>query len=224
MAVIPDPTRRFICRTCQRETNHWPICRKRVDKDNVQIDRHTYSWRISSSMKCRECGTITFLVDTFVGHTMGGDPDIENTQYFPPLPFRIRPNWLKKLPENYHSILNEVYSALDNSLFRLASAGTRTVIDCLIIDQIGDIGGFEEKVKELVSKGIIDADERDILLPLIDAGSASMHRSFNPSQDLIKHMMDILEKIIFKVCIEPKEKQDLKEKAKALREKIPKRE
>jgi len=50
-----------------------------------------------------------------------------------------------------------------------------------------------------------------------------MHRSFNPSVDLVQHMMDILEKILFKVCIEPKEKQALKEKAKALREKTPKR-
>lgn len=226
MPVLPDPTRRFICRTCQRETNHWPICGARVDKDNVQIDTRTYSWRISSSMRCRDCGTITFLVDTFVGHThaMHGDAGIEKTEYFPPLPFRIRPNWLAKLPENYCSILNEVYSALDNSLFRLASAGTRTVIDCLIIEQIGDIGGFEEKVKELVSKGIIDGDEQEFLLVLIDAGSASIHRNFNPDENSIKHMMDILEKILFKVCIEPEEKQALKEKVEALRKKTPKRE
>jgi hypothetical protein len=223
MAEIPIPTRKFICRNCQRETNHWPIYQKRVDKDNVQIDSCTYSWRISSSMKCQDCGTPTVLVDTFVGHNMGGDPYIENTEYFPPLPFRIRPNWLSKLPENCCSILNEVYIALDNSLFRLASAGTRIVIDRLIIDQIGDIGSFEKKVEELVSKGIIDGDERDILLALIDAGSASLHRSFNPSEDMIKHMMDILEKILFKVCIEPEEKKALKEKAKALREGTPKR-
>jgi len=223
MPVFPDQTRRFICRTCQRETNHWPICGKRVDKDNVQTDTHTYSWRISSTMRCRECSTITFLIDTFVGHTTG-DPDIEKTEYFPPLPFRIRPNWLAKLPENYRSILDEVYSALDNSLFRLASAGTRTVMDCLIIEQIGDVGGFEEKVKELISKGIIDSVEQDFLLVLIDAGSASIHRNFKPDEDSIKHMMDILEKILFKVCIEPEEKKALKEKVEALRKKTPKRE
>ena len=37
-------------------------------------------------------------------------------------------------------------------------------------------------------------------------------------------MMDILEKILFKVCIEPKEKQALKEKVESLRKKTPKRE
>ena len=129
MAVFPDPTRRFICRTCQRETNHWPICGKRVDEDNVQIDSQTYSWKISLTMKCRDCGNVTFIVDTYVGRNMGGDPGIENTEYFPPLPFRIRPNWLSKLSKNYLNILNEVYYALDNSLYILASAGTRTVIE-----------------------------------------------------------------------------------------------
>lgn len=223
MPELPDPTRIFICRTCQRETHHWSICRKRVDEDNVKINSRTYSWRISSTMKCRDCGTLTFLIDTFVVHNMGGDPGVQNTVYFPPLPFRIRPIWLSKLPKNYLNLLKEVYNALDNSLYILASSGTRTVIDCLITEQIGDIGGFEEKVKELVNRRLIDNDEKDILLALIDAGSASMHRSFYPSKDLINHMIDILEKIVFKFCIEPEEKQALKKKAQALRKKTPKR-
>lgn len=158
------------------------------------------------------------------GSTTGGDSGIEKTEYFPPLPFRTRPNWLSELPENFRNVLNEVHSALDNSLFRFVSAGIRTVIDCLIIDQIDDIGSFKEKIKELVSKGLIDSDEQKFLLVLIDARSASIHRNFNPDKDLIKHMMDILEKILFKVCIEPKEKQALKEKVESLRKKTPKRE
>lgn len=222
---FPDMTRRFICRTCQRETGHWPIANGQVKGSQKKLQRVESSFQTFQVVQCKDCGSTTYCIDTKIHPgPMVGDSYVHKTDYYPPLPLRIRPNWLARLPENYRSILNEVYSALDNSLFRLASAGTRTVIDCLIIDQIGDIGGFEEKVKKLVSKGIIDDDERDILLPLIDAASASIHRSFNPSEDLIKHMMDILEKILFKVYIEPKEKQALKEKAKALREKTPKRE
>lgn len=225
MPLIPDPTRRFICRTCQRETGHWPIANGQVKGSQKKLQRGESSFQTFQVVQCRDCRSTTYCIDTKIHPgSMVGDSYVQKTDYYPPLPLRIRPNWLSELTENYRNILNEVYSALDNSLFRLASAGTRTVIDCLITDQIGDIGGFEEKVKELVNKGIIDADERDILLTLIDAGSASMHRSFNPSEDLIKDMMDILEKILFKVCIEPKEKQALKEKAKALREKTPKRE
>jgi hypothetical protein len=194
-----------------------------IDEDSKQIDDRTYTWRMSLSMKCRDCGTMTYIIDHYMGHSMGGDPGVERSEYFPPLPFRFMPNWFSDLPENYRNTLKEVYDALDNSLYCLASAGTRTVIDCLIVDQIGDIGTFQEKVEGLVTKAIIDSDEREFLLALIDAGSASVHRSFNPSKDLVNHMMDILEKILFKVCIEPKEKQKLKEKAEALRRETPKR-
>ena len=69
MILPKDPTRKFVCRTCERETNHWPICHGRVDKDNIKIDSHTYSWRISTSMSCRDCNTVTFLIDTYKGHT-----------------------------------------------------------------------------------------------------------------------------------------------------------
>jgi hypothetical protein len=166
---------------------------------------------------------MTFLIDHYVGHNISGDPGVERTEYYPALTFRFKPLWFTDLPESYQETLNEVYIALDNSLYRLASAGTRTAIDCLIIDQIGDVGTFKDKVEGLVNKGVIDNDEKDILLALIDAGSASMHRSFKPDRDLVEHMMDILDKILFKICIEPKEKEDLRKKAEALRKKTPKR-
>ena len=223
MFELPDFSRPVVCRECKRETTHLRLSRTRVDKESKQIDSRTYTWRACLSMKCRDCGAMTFLIDHYVGHNMGGDPGVEKTEYYPALPFRFKPPWFKDLPDNYKETLNEVYIALDNSLYRLASAGTRTAIDCLIVDQIGDAGTFNEKVEGLVKKAVIDQDEKEILLALIDAGSASMHRSFNPSRDLVENMMDILDKILFKVCIEPKEKEELRKKAEALRKKTPKR-
>jgi hypothetical protein len=224
MLKFPDFSRKLVCRACQRETTHRPLNRDRIDEDPKQIDAWTYTWRMALSMKCRDCGTMTFIIDHYVGDNRGGDPGVEKTEYFPPLPFRFKQKWFCDLPTSYQSTLNEVYVALDNSLYCLASGGTRTIIDCLIVDQIGDVGNFRQKVDTLVAKAIIDSDERESLLALIDAGSASMHRSFNPSKDLINHMMDILEKILFKVCIEPKEKKELKTKAEALRRETPRRE
>lgn len=172
-------------------------------------------------MQCRDCGTMTFLIEHYVGESMGGDPYVKRTEYYPPLTVRIKPEWHSKLAENYCHLLSEIYQALDNSLLCLAATGTRTLIDRLIVDQIGDIGTFQEKVQQLTEIGIIDEDEKDILIALIDAGSASAHRSYNPSVEAIGHMMDILEKMLFKICVEPKEKQALKEKADALRKETP---
>ena len=92
MMRFPDYSRNIICRKCQRETIHQPLCRKRVDEEPKKIDSRTYTWRMSLSMKCRDCGNITFLIDHYVGHEMSGDPGIEKTQYFPPLTFRFKPS------------------------------------------------------------------------------------------------------------------------------------
>ena len=145
-----------------------------------------------------------------------GDSYIEEFHYYPPLPFRIRPEWYKKLARNYKVVLNEIYKALDESLFILASIGARTAIDKLMVDRIGDAGSFENKLKQLVERGVIDKTDKEILSSVINTGSASAHRSFCPNQRHLRHIMDILETIFFKLIIEPGEKQKLAKKAKSL--------
>jgi hypothetical protein len=58
---------------------------------------------------------------------------------------------------------------------------------------------------------------------VIDTGSASAHRGFDPDESIINSMVDIMEKIIYKICIIPVNKKELKRKADLLREKTPKR-
>jgi hypothetical protein len=70
---------------------------------------------------------------------------------------------------------------------------------------------------------MIGSAEKDMLLLVIDAGSASARRSFRPEDKVVNHMMDILEGIFYKLVVAPGRKQDLIAKAKALREITPKR-
>jgi hypothetical protein len=81
---------------------------------------------------------------------MIGDPYIKHTDYFRPLPVRTKPEWFDRLPSGYQSILSEVDQAIDNSPFFLSSTGTRTAVDQLIVDKIGDAGSFEDKILKLV--------------------------------------------------------------------------
>jgi len=155
---------------------------------------------------------------------MMGDSYVQETTYYPALTKRIKPDWYNSLADPYQSVLSEVYSAIDNELFFLASSGIRTALDQLIVEKIGDIGRFDQKVQKLVSENIIDEDEKEMLLPVIDAGSASAHRSYKPELSAIKHIMDILAAIFYKLLIEPEEKEELKAKAKELRKVTPKRE
>jgi len=182
------------------------------------------SYQTYQVVQCRECRSTTYCIDTRIHPgPMMGDSYTESTLYHPPLPFRLKPGWYDELPEFYRHILDEVYQALDNSLFFLASSGTRTALDILIVEKIGDIGSFKDKIARLCAAGMIDSAEQDMLLAAIDAGSASAHRNYRPNDEAMNHMMDILEEIFHKMIIAPERKQGLAAKAKALRETTPKR-
>ncbi|TKB69584.1 MAG: DUF4145 domain-containing protein [Nitrospira sp.] len=221
---LPDPTRRFICRTCQRETGHWPIAHGPVKGSEKLLLGQETSSQIFQVVQCRDCKSTTYCLDTRVhpGHMMG-DSYVERTDYFPPLQVRTRPDWFSQLPEGYQSILAEVYQAIDNSLFFLASTGTRTAVDQLIVEKIGDAGRFEDKIIELVERKIIDNTQGEMLLALINAGSASAHRSYKPDSETINHMMDILEAIFYSLLIEPDKRKDLERKAAEIRKSTPPR-
>ena len=221
---IPDMTRRFMCRTCQRETGHWPIANGEVKRSYRKLERETASVQTFQVMQCKDCGATTYCIDTRIHPgPMMGDSYIERTDYFPPLPLRAKPAWYSSLTEGYQTILAEIYQAIDNSLFFLSSTGARTALDQLIIEKIGDVGSFKDKVDKLVANKIIDDTEGVMLLAVIDAGSASAHRSYKPDQEKINHMMDILEAIFYKLLVEPEKKRELEKKAEELRKTTPKR-
>jgi hypothetical protein len=188
------------------------------------MEREETSFQTFEVVQCRDCGATTYCIDTRVHPgAMMGDSYIQTTDYFPPLPLRTKPAWYTSLTEGYQTILDEVYQAIDNSLFFLSSTGVRTAIDQLITDKIGNAGNFKEKLDKLVANKIIDDAESVMLLAVIDAGSASAHRSYRPDQETINHMMDILEAIFYKLLVEPEKKRELEKKAEELRKTTPKR-
>jgi Domain of unknown function (DUF4145) len=224
MPQLPDPTIRIICRICQRETGHWPLASGRVKDSEKRLQNEESSYQLFAVLQCRDCKSTTYCLDTRVhpGHMMG-DSYVQQRDYFPPVPVRIRPEWFCRLQDGYQSILAEVYQAIDNSLFFLASTGTRTAVDQLIVDKIGDAGSFEDKILKLVASKIIDDAEGKILIALIDAGSASAHRSNRPDLEKMNHMMEILEAIFYKLLIEPEKKKEPARKTEELRQSTPPR-
>ena len=222
--ILPDMTRRFNCRICQRETGHWPIANGPVKGSVIQLQGQETSSQTFQVVQCRDCGATTYCLDTHVHPgPMIGDSYIQQTDYFPPVPLRIKPEWYNRLTEGYRAVLGEIYEAIDSSLFFLSSTGTRTALDQLIVEQIGDAGSFKDKITKLVDSKIIDNTEGEMLLAVLNAGSASAHRSYRPNPKTINHMMDILEAIFYKLLIAPDKKKELEGKAEELRQTTPKR-
>lgn len=120
--------------------------------------------------------------------------------------------------------LGELYGALENDLNTLASIGIRTTFD--IASELLGVKPeltFTKKLDKLVELGHIGVVDRDRLDALVDAGSASAHRGWKPSQDEVSIMADVLEHFIHAAIVAPEDRKLLDQKAASIRKKVPAR-
>jgi len=101
-----------------------------------------------------------------------------------------------EMPSEYSGLLDEVYVALHADSRRLAAMGARALIDEVIRKRVGDQGNFKDGLDELVNKGLLSTDNRELIHAAVDAGHASAHRGFQPSPDDISTVIDIVENLI----------------------------
>jgi hypothetical protein len=125
----------------------------------------------------------------------------DDIRYFPPPTSRRPPDWRYHLPHEVRSILEEVYSALDAGGQVLPMMGARTLVDLLMADKVGDLGGFGAKLQALEDQGFISVNNAEILDAALDAGSAAAHRGYAPSAKDVQSVMDIVENLLQAVYV-----------------------
>lgn len=176
------------CNSCSRETDH-----DRVDVRTVaDNDPESGFWwsDLYETLQCRGCGAVC-LRDSYE------DASGENQlSYYPPPVSRRAPTWSHQLPSDMRGLVNEIYTALQNNSRRLALMGARTLIDMLALDQVGDVGSFEQKLTALREQGYLVERQRKFLEAALDAGSAAAHRGFNPEPEDLNSVMDVIENVL----------------------------
>jgi hypothetical protein len=85
----------------------------------------------------------------------------------------------------------------------LAAVGIRTLVDLVMTKKIGDVGDFPVKLREFKNKGFIAEQQVQFLNNTIDAGSASTHRAYRPSDTDLNILLDVAENLITTVFILP---------------------
>jgi uncharacterized protein YutE (UPF0331/DUF86 family) len=190
------------CFNCDRETNQDSLFNdseigpQEIIWRNEKGDDSQSAWAIVANIwnlsKCRGCEKINFK------HIVRSSPDRNSDQVFnfPRKPIRQIPNWVIKLPIKYVGILQEVYVSINEQLFTLSLTGIRTLLDIYIVDKIGDAGNFKDKLKKLVSNGIITQSKASVLEVAIDAGNASAHRGYRPDKETLFQVLDIIENLL----------------------------
>jgi hypothetical protein len=107
--------------------------------------------------------------------------------------------------------MDEVYRSLDADNSRLPMMGARTLVDMLMVDKVGDIGTFDEKLKKLEGMGVISPDNREVLSAALDVGHAAAHRGHAPNFDDVNAVMDIVENLLHAVYVLPDVAKGLKQ-------------
>jgi Domain of unknown function (DUF4145) len=134
-----------------------------------------------------------------------GEP-ITHVTYYPPNTLRREPEWLSDLMPGkieifIKELLREIYVALRNDSNRLAALGIRALVEGIMIDKVEDQKSLTGNLKKFEQNGFVSASQRTVLEPVLDAGSAVMHRGFGPSREDIVHTLDIAESIIESIYV-----------------------
>jgi len=179
------------CNTCGGETEHDEISINsfsELDAEGKTVNRFI------SAVVCRGCKTAAIREKVEKGGANG-----VQFLYKPPRLWLKRPKWVDDLETKDNTIfglLVEVYSAANDEQFRLLAMGVRAALDHVMTHILGDIGGFEQKLDEMVTQGHISERQKEMLSIVIDAASAAAHRGYKPPRDLLRQMITVMEAII----------------------------
>lgn len=187
------------CNKCSGMTKH--DCRSTQTQEHSEYsqDEYGYEWsKTSRFIECRGCEEVTLRVDWWHSEYDATD----DTDYYPPRISRQTPTWHRSLPDDWQSMLREIYAALHANSRRLAMMGARTIVDMYMNDTVGDIGGFVRKLNKLVSDGHLGRQDKDVLEVALEAGHAASHRGYLPSSNEISHVMDIVENLLQKKALQ----------------------
>ena len=116
--------------------------------------------------------------------------------YYPPRIARRVPKWKDKLSDDIEKLLEEVYTALQADSRSLAMMGARALIDMVILDKVGDVGTFGQKIAKLQTDGYLSDKNRETLRAALEVGNAASHRGHRPTQEHVDTVIDIVENLL----------------------------
>lgn len=206
------------CNKCGHSTNHDIIAAEK--QEDSEDKEKSINWcDLYEMLKCRGCDSVTMR------HTFGYEET--DIVYYPPAIPRRTPDWandilstlfpaLRSIPASVCALMREIYSAVQNDSRRLAAMGIRAALEQVMIDKVGDQGRFKDNVDALQEKGYLSTRQAFDLNSILDAGHATIHRGWEPTNDDIATLLDITESIIESVYLH-------ENRVRALDKNVPKR-
>lgn len=211
---------RFFCNVCRGKTKHF--IRREFTK--TEEDEHvavSFTQRLLI-VECCGCEHLALVKMTHFSedidydeHPVSGEPIVTanwDEAIYPPVTYRPPPPWFEDLPDpTLRAISHEIYKSLQTGSHYLATFGSRTLIDRLIVLTVGDKGNFAKGLEALQGEGKISQHEREILEPVVQAGHAAAHRGWAPTKEQLAIILDTVEGLIHRLLVLPKLAEELEE-------------
>jgi hypothetical protein len=189
------------CNRCLHQTKHSILTEHENTVTGEPCSEYGEPWLHTTYTLfiCCGCESITLRRQMMFSEWESDEPEIE---FYPPQVSRQLPKWHDELPCEIHELLSEIYTALHSNSRRLALMGVRTIIDMFVLDKIGDIGTFQQKLQALVDDGYLGGQQKDILNVTLEAGNAAAHRGYKPSSEVLSHAVDVVESLLQSYALE----------------------
>ena len=211
---------RYFCTKCTQKTKHH-IRAEHVLTDHDPRDGTSFT-QVMNIAECCGCEHLAFVKRTHFSehvdydhHPITGEPQMTalwDEAIYPPATYRSAPTWFDDLPDpTLRAISEEIYKSLQTESLYLATFGSRTLMDRLIVLTVGDKGNFPKGLKALQDAGKLSQHERDILKPIIEAGHAAAHRGWAPNREQISTILDTVEGLIHRLLVLPKMSEELED-------------
>jgi len=208
------------CNTCLGEKNHWILFADRQDwSEEFEYGNGVYGSEIYEMLKCCGCDAIALR------HTSRFSEDYDDEgrpltriYYYPPAISRRKPKWFIDIISmggplaNIKELLEEVYVAIQNGSLHLATMGIRAIIESMMIDKVDDNGTFKANLDELQKQGYVSQRQKESLDVILDAGHATIHRGYCPTNKELMNILDICESIIETLYVHEIQTKKLSEK------------
>jgi predicted transport protein len=209
---------RYFCNGCGRRTKHFVRAEHHQTEDHDVVSYTTHVLIV----ECCGCENLAFVKRTHFSEDYDHEQDpatgetftvpVWDEAIYPPVTYRAAPSWFEDLPDpTLKKISEEIYKSLQSESHYLATFGSRTLLDRLIVLTVGDKGNFPKGLQALMDEGKISLHERDILQPILQAGHAAAHRGWAPTKDQFKTIMDTIEGLIHRLLVLPKLAEELEE-------------
>jgi hypothetical protein len=222
-ALLAMPRTSAYCRQCRQHTNHEVMASDRQEIARYDdCDRKTVTgFDLYEMLKCRGCGAVQMRVTS--KHS-SAKPRIIS---YPRSIARRAPRWFEAsvsdkfgldilaVPDSVCRLMNEIYAASNNELWRLCAMGIRAVLENVMKEKVGD-HKFVVMVDKFQEAGYLSLRQAEVLNSLLEAGHAAIHRDWEPTDEDISILLDITETVIETVYLHEM-------KAEALDRRVPKR-